>query len=787
MENKGIISGKVIMSETQKPIDFADILLFIAEENQPTAQCIPNAEGKFSFKALPFQTYSILIKLVGYEPYTQSNLILNAESPNIQLGTLTIKQLEVGIAEVEVIAQKKQLIYKLDKRIIDASNNMLAKGGTAVDILENTPSIRVDAEGEVTFRGSTGFTVYINGKPSIFSGTQALEQIPSSQIANIEIITTPSAKFDAQGDVGIINIITKKESDAGLSGIINLTGSTALSNGIDFLLTQNKKISRWYIGGNFSNKWRKSDFEQEKTTIVHDTTTTSNSKGPRSSNNYSYTSRAGWIYTLPKTTFEIEFEAGYVGRERSGDLDYIDTRIAAGNIITEGIYNSKDAYDLHETFEQGTLNFSHQFNDKGHTLAGSFYLKYGGNALEYFQSDLVNKQNEREQGHRAWEAEHRWTVRGNIDYVLPYSLTGRFETGFQYNSYLENGDYSMQFWNPTSQIFYWRDDIYNTFYFQRGVNALYAILADSYKKFDFQVGIRGEHTHQVLHSSVQSSNRTINRFDFYPSAHIAYNLPNEHRLMASYSRRITQPELFYMEPYITYRDFYSAEIGNPDIRPEYINSLELNYKKNEGENLFMATLFHRSKIDKIERLRIPYQTSGVTLDSMANVGSDLSTGIEISLAIQARRWWNININGSLYHYKLDNKRAFVGNNESSTNYEISWNNGFDAGKYTRIQFDGNFIGPSVTTQGRTNAFWFANLAIRQQFFMRRLTGTLAFRDIFGSARYTSLIKQSNLNSITHIKPQYPVITLSFNYTFNNFKTKASKTKENFDIFEGTNH
>mgnify|MGYP002283630213 CR=1 FL=1 len=141
----------------------------------------------------------------------------------------------------EVLSHKNQVPYKLDKKVIEASSNLLAGGGSAVDILENTPSIRVDAEGEVSFRGSTGFTVYVDGKPSVFSGTQALEQIPAGHIENIEIITTPSARHDTGGDVGIINIVTKKHAQHGFSGMVNLTGSTVLSRGVDFLVSQQHK------------------------------------------------------------------------------------------------------------------------------------------------------------------------------------------------------------------------------------------------------------------------------------------------------------------------------------------------------------------------------------------------------------------------------------------------------------------------------------------------------------------------------------------------------------------
>ena len=175
------------------------------------------------------------------------------------------------------------------------------------------------------------------------------------------------------------------------------------------------------------------------------------------------------------------------------------------------------------------------------------------------------------------------------------------------------------------------------------------------------------------------------------------------------------------------------------------------------------------------------------MDSMANVGHDYSTGIELSGSLQATSWWNTQINGSLYHYRVENEYKTDGKNETSTNYEIAWNNAFTAGKYTRIQLDGNFVGPSVTTQGRTQSFWFVNLAIRQQFFKRKLTATLSFRDIFNTARYVNTITSSNLISKTRIRPDYPLIGLTLSYTFNQFKLKNGLSNNSKDLFEGTNH
>lgn len=776
------LEGRVIDNSTQAAIEYAHVILYSGDK--VVSEAMTSTDGKFTIASVPAGEYLLMVRMLGYDLYTKQTIVQPGTVTDI--GVVPMRLLEVGLGEVEVVANKKQVIYKLDKRVIEASSNMLASGGSAVDILENTPSIRVDAEGEVSFRGSSGFTVYVDGKPSVFSGTQALEQIPSGHIENIEIITTPSARYDTGGDVGIINIITKKDRMQGLSGIINLTGSTVLSRGADFLLTNQNKNSRWFVGGTYSERLRKSDFNQQKTTIVGDATTVSHSDGPRESNNFNYSVKGGWEYHKPRTVFQVDAEFGYGGRTRDGDLDYSEERKQNGAVVEEGNYFSRDYYDIDETYLQGTIGVDHKFNDNGHQISASFYAKYGGDALEYFQSDLFDKNNIRQQGHRAYEDEFRWTTRGKIDYIYPYSQTGKVEAGYQYFSYLEDGDYSMEFWNPEKQEFYWRDDIYNTFYFMHGINSLYAIWGENYKSFEVQLGLRGEHTHRVLRSSIEGSNRTYNKFELFPSAHLGYHFPNEHVVMASYSRRITRPELFFMEPYITYRDYYSAEIGNPDIRAEYINSYEVNYKKNLGQHSLSASVFHRSRKDKIERLRVPYE-AGVTLDSMANVGNDYATGVEINAQMQAFRWWSVNVNGSLYHYKVKNKLQELGEDEKSTNYEIALNNGFETGKYTRIQLDGNFVGPSVTTQGRTDAFWYVNLAVRQQMFKRKLAATLSFRDVFNSARYISKISTSNLESITRIRPDYPLITLTLSYTFNNYKGRSTQSREGHDLFEGTNH
>ncbi len=330
------IKGIVIDQTTRKALDYAHVVLY--DGDHIVEEAMTEANGSFLIQPVKPGTYSIRIHFLGYDVYMGEEFILTEQIKD--LGIIPMQMLEVGLQEVEVVANKKQVIYKLDKKIIEASSNLLSSGGTAVDILENTPSIRVNAEGEVTFRGSSGFTVYVDGKPSIFTGTQALEQIPSGQIQNIEIITTPSAQHDTGGDVGIINVITKKNFGEGLSGVINLSGNTVWSRTLDFLLTGQNKASQWRIGGYVGNRLRKSHFTQEKTTLVNDTTTTSYSNGPRESNGYAYILNGGWSYTQKQTTFSINTEGGYAGLKRKGDLEYTEERSANGEQFENGEFKS---------------------------------------------------------------------------------------------------------------------------------------------------------------------------------------------------------------------------------------------------------------------------------------------------------------------------------------------------------------------------------------------------------------------------------------------------------------
>lgn len=409
------IKGRVKEKGTGNPIEFADVILTKKGGSAPVCHTHTKADGEFLLTDVARGEYALMVRLVGYDVYTQNTVDLPSSQSVVDLGIIEMQPLEIGIAEVVVQASKRQVIYKLDKKIIDASSNLMSSGGTAVDVLENTPSVRVDVDGEVTFRGSSGFKVYVDGKPSFYSGSQALQQIPASQIENIEIITTPSARYDTGGEVGIINIITKHHKQQGINGMANAYGSTALSNGVDFLVSQQLNKWQWHLAGHWNQPLRESDFRQKKTTLVDDKTTTSFSHGPRKGKNYHYGLRGGVDYAFtPRTSVNAELQIVYDKYTRDGDLDYGETHTDAGKESASSNYYSRDRFDLHSTVNIAKAGFSHKFDDNGHALTAAFMVGYEGSPLEYFQSDLFDKNEQRQQGHRAWEAEKRWTVQGNL-------------------------------------------------------------------------------------------------------------------------------------------------------------------------------------------------------------------------------------------------------------------------------------------------------------------------------------------------------------------------------------
>jgi outer membrane receptor protein involved in Fe transport len=691
--------------------------------------------------------------------------------------------------EAVTTAEKNRVVYRLDRQKVSGNANLSASGGTAVDVLRSIPSVQVNSEGELSYRGSTGFLVYVDGRQSVLEGTQALQQISAANIEDIEIITTPSARYKTEGDVGIINIVTRKLDQSGFSASLNASGSTIGSWNGDALMNLRKGSSRWYLGLTGTRQKGRSDFRQDRKAIVDDYVTKSLSDGERFSCNSSYIARLGYELNLNSHRILFEAQTGVTEVARGGDLKYDEYRTLAGATINDALYDSKDRYSNEKRLAQLSADYDWKINERGDNLSFRSRFRYDWYALEYTESNMFDESGARYEGTRGYEDEAHWDIDAALAYDLHYRPSGKAEFGYQLTSYSEFGDYSIKHWNRDIKDFQWQthqDHLAAPFWYRRQLHSLYAMATDKFGPLSVEAGLRGEMTDDRMHFEHTYTSRDIRRWNLFPSAHLSYEAPGRNIISAGYSYRVARPGIWELEPYITYEDYYTKKTGNPDIRPEYIHSAEIGYRKHfGGENVFSVTGFWRQRTDVRERIRTAYRPEpGVTLDSLVNAGNDRTLGIEASATVKPLSWWRLAVNGSVYHYRFIS--TFAGSSDASIiSSGFSMMNNFNLGRTTRMQFDANYVGPRVISQGREKGYIYFDLAVRQALMKNRLAASLVFHDMFRTAKYYSSRISPTLVSETFVRPKYPHIVLSITYTFNSSGNKEkSGAVSSGAMFEG---
>lgn len=779
-QTKPALTGRVVDAATGNAIEFADVVVTDNENNTVTSTTVK--EGSFTIDRVREGEFVVTVMLVGYQPFVSEPIAFGA-GKSTDLGTISLSMNETGLEEVVVTGERSKIVYKLDRQRISGSSSLAASGGTAVDVLKLTPSVRVDAEGGVSFRGSSGFLVYVDGKQSALEGAQALDQIPAANIEDIEIITTPSARYKTDGDVGIINIITKRHDQQGVSGSVNVSGSTIGAWNTDVLLSYKKGASRWYVGVAGSEKRGKSDFDQTKTTIVDDYVTTSKADGIRESNNASYIGRVGWELGKNGHSLLVELQGGMTKTGRGGEMLYDEHRMKGDVVLNDNLYNSKDGISNEKQLAQIATDYVWKINERGDKFAITGRLRYDWYALEYTESNMFDMSGERYEGTRGYESEHHWDFDGTMSYQLNYREGGKAEVGYQYTSYSEHGDYNIKYWDRAQHDYVWQDDLHAPFFYRRQIHSAYLMLNDKFGPLSVEAGVRADHTIDQMDIEIEGMSRYIKRMELFPSAHLMYEAPGKNFISAGYSYRTNRPGIWQLEPYITYEDYYTKMTGNPDIKPEYIHSAEVGYRKTIAEeNTISVTGYYRHRKGVRERVRVAYEP-GVTLDSLINAGNDRTWGVEMSAQVKAARWWSMNVNASLFDYKFD--ADYEGCTDSkNTGYTASMINNFTLGRTSRLQFDANVVGPTVLTQGREDAYCYFDLAFRQQLFKNKISASIVAHDVFRTARYNNYRISPTLNSTTHVRPRYPNIVLSISYVFNSKHKEHTGAVSKGAVFEG---
>ncbi len=766
-DKEGIVKGKVYDGKSNKPVEYATVAIYNSDDDSVITGTISEEDGTFKIKGLKEGQFYVVVSFLGYENKRYDNIIVDGGRDVIDLGNITLGSANQSLDEVEVIAERNAVEFHIDKKVVSVGKQMTSASLSAVEVLENVPSVRVDLEGNVSLRGSTGFTVLIDGKPTVLEPSDVLRQTPASTIENIEIITNPSAKYQPDGTGGIINIITKKNRTPGLQGLVNAKAGTYDLYGGDFMLNWRKKNINFNLGADYNNRPSPGTTYSYRESSNDDTQTILEAGGDSERRFYGGGFRGGFDWDIsPRDVFSVSLRIGEFNMGRESDLDYTRTELPA-DIVSN--FLSLNEYNRTGQFYSATTNYTHKFAQKDHELA--FQLNYRRYDGDEYSINTQSQNNVITDGTRTTEVgpNQRWELR--VDYTKPIGESNMLELGYQGRKGVGDDETRLFIWDTDEEDFIENVENRNTTEMDRNIHALYSVYKGSANKFGYQLGLRGEYTYRQISSTGNNESFTIDRFDYFPTVHLSYQLPSENQIMASFSRRIDRPRSWYLEPFVTVIDQYNVRRGNPDLKPEYIDALELGYLKEWDKAQISLEGYYRITHDKVEGVLTTYEDNPeVLLHTYDNIGTDYSLGVEAALNLTVFKWWEANVMGNLFDYRIESNYDGI-EDRSSFNWSSRVNNSFVLKKNIKLQIDGNYDSPSVTAQGETKGNYYMNAAVRMDFFDRKLSAVLQARDVLATSERITITEDPTFYNYEKRIRKAPMVSLTLSYRLNNFIQK----------------
>jgi outer membrane receptor protein involved in Fe transport len=787
----GILYGKLLDDQSGKPVEYASVALLRVADSSVVTGMLSKPNGDFRFEGVPQGPYLLRINFIGYTTLFKRTAI-SAQNITHDLGNIKLKQNVKSLAAVEVVGEKPAFTMAIDKRVFNVDKNLASIGGTATDVLKQVPSVNVDIDGNVTVRNGTP-TIFIDGRPS----TLTMDQIPADAIATVEVVTNPSAKYDAEGMSGILNIVLKKNKRAGINGMLSagITTLGSVNAGADLNIRQDK----FNFFANYSLRDGRSPTNSRltRTNTLADTT--------------------NYLEQLQSGKFNRKFQTGRIGFDW-----FIDNRntISLSESIVAGDFNRKNTQTLndidihHQLVRYGTgidnnnngfrnyttqLGYKHTFEKAGKELTADFTLNKakGTNStdysLQYFTPghEISNDPKRPEQRYGAGNGTTTYLT-GQLDYVNPITEKAKLEMGLRATSrqfVAVMNTFGKDY--PTGN-FVLDSSLSNNYQYKEMINAAYASFTGSQKNFGYQVGLRGE---QSFYSgemrSVKDGNYKINYpISLFPSIFLSQKLKGDHELQLNYSRRIRRPWFRDLLPNIEY-NAQSASRGNPDLTPEFTNSFELSYLKDfDRKHNVLVSVYYRNTNNAITdffvdtTLLINGQSQRVLLSYPVNAATRNSYGAEFTVRNQITKGWDITTNLNLAQTKIDAKnlgdnltnQGFTWFGKINSNTRLPWNSTF--------QVTGKYDSKRILPQGEKAAEYSMDAAVKKDFLKNKsLSISLGINDIFNTERDLSYTNTAFAQQERYRKRATRELKVNAIYRFGKmdthlFKRKKAGDKEN---------
>jgi outer membrane receptor protein involved in Fe transport len=790
MPTIGIISGKVV-DDKGSPVEYATVSLFSMRDSSLLTGGITDKDGAFKLSELKLGVYWLDIKFLGFEHKQIRPIYLfpkgrgKGQGTEQNFGEIKLENSSVALEGVNVVADKSHVQYQIDKKVVNVSQDISSASGSAVEVLQNVPSVSVDIDGNVEMRGSSSFTVLIDGKPSVLEGSEALQQIPANMIENIEIITNPSAKFDPDGSAGIINVILKKKKKLGLNGIVNLSAGTNDKYSGNVNLSYKTGKLGFTFGFDYRDEKRYGNGKME--TISKDTVNFvdyySNYDGTRNFNRGGIGFQAGIDYYInDKNTLSLSGRYGDRDFNMNSQSWYYDyTRPATFN----DYYMRENKAGFGGNTYNINLNYALKFNKPQQKLDLSvYYSKRGGtradDQFKYFTDENRNILNDVEpELNKADETGPREEYRAKADFSSPLGENGFLEAGYQARYEIDNEEFIYSTFNSTSGNWDLDPVRSNKVDFNRNIQAVYSTYANKIFGLDYKIGLRGEYTNRYLFQINQNEKFVIDRFDLFPSAYITKQLNKKQQIQLNYSRRIDRPGGRQLDPFANYSNPKRIRKGNPYLEPEYVDSYELNFQQQFNKSFVALETYYRKTNNVISRFEVPIAVD-TTVSTYKNLNHDNSLGVELNMNLNLTKWWRLNAGGTGYYYQILGELEGEDIDNETFTYNFRANSMFTFAKNTKVQINVFYRGPSISAQGSRKAFFFSNLAVRQDLLKNKLTLTAQLQDVFGVAKFGFTNETPISYSSGEFSREGHVVKLSLTYRINNFKQKRSGRNGNGD-------
>jgi len=754
-----MLSGKVIEKKSGQPVPYATISVFEKETKKLLTGTTSNENGEFNLP-LRTQNFYVEVSFIGFEKKTIHDITIS--SGKASLGTIVLGEDSENLDEIVVQGEKSTVEFKLDKRVFNVGSDLSSTGASALEVMNNVPSVNVDIEGNITLRGSGGVQILINGKPSVIASESgnALGTITADMIEKVEVITNPSAKHDAEGTSGIINIVLKKEERKGLNGSISVNTGYPHNHSVGVSL--NRRTEKFNLFTQLGAGYRERPIETKNINTDRINHTTVNSNGEEYRNEEFYNVVLGTDYHINER--HVVTLSGNFALELEDQPSETNFKIEDSSATIVSQHKRTETTSALNPKYQYELQYKGKFKDnKKHTLLISAMGNFFGKDQEsdFVEQTLLGTYPEKNQKTETDFHESKHTLK--LDYTKPFSKTVTVETGAQYVLQEVSNDYSV-----TDQIdgsWVLNEGLTNVFDYNQNVLGLYGTAAFEKNKYGLKLGLRVEntdlHTNLTAFNGVDSSN--YKQFtNVFPTVHTSYKITEQFSLQAGYSRRIYRPRLWELNPFFNIRNTYNVRTGNPNLEPEFTDSYEFSTIFIQDKFSMNASLYMRHTDNVIER--VSTFENNVTTVHPENVGTNDVVGAEYSMKYRPNKI--ITIQGDV-NYRYGNKQGqFEGTSFDfySDSWSTKWTAKFDLPKDFDIELTNRYHSSIRTVQGKSSDNYTADFGFRKKMMKGKAVISIGISDIFNTRAHEFEMSEENYYTYSFRRHER-MMTLSFSYGF----------------------